>query len=227
MFIPTSIAKDIEEGYIALTVDEMCDEMGSDTINVPILWTNMLFTRDHRVIQRILATGFNDFHRGPAARLKTQVLFGTGIFGADGQEWKQHCSLTKPFFGRWPHSMRLAPYNDAFGPIAAREQIRDFNLFGHYTNKVLDVFCTFAAANKAIDVQDVFARFTLDAGGQFLFGTKELHTLDGRLPRAGRAKLGIKGSAPEGSYGGFMRAFDDVQTIASTQFQHLIFYSRF
>lgn len=56
-------------------------------------------------------------------------------------------------------------------------------------------------------------RLTLDAAGEFLFGTTELNTLDNPLPRTGVAGLGPKGSMPpEGSYSGFLRAFEEIQS---------------
>lgn len=51
----------------------------------------------------------------------------------------------------------------------------------------------------------------MDAAGEFLFGTSELNTLDLPLPKPGVARLGPKGSAPEGEYGGFVSAFEEVQ----------------
>jgi hypothetical protein len=57
-----------------------------------------------------------------------------------------------------------------------------------------------------VDVQDLMARFTMDAASEFLFG-KCLDTLQGRRPIAGQARVGVKGSAyanvSEDSFGDF------------------------
>jgi hypothetical protein len=57
-----------------------------------------------------------------------------------------------------------------------------------------------------VDVQDLMARFTMDAASEFLFG-KCLDTLKGRRPTAGQARVGVKGSAyanvSEDSFGDF------------------------
>lgn len=64
-------------------------------------------------------------------------------------------------------------------------------------------------------MQDLISRFTLDVGGEFLFGTR-LDTLLKRLPEEGRVKLGPKGSASvdddsQDNFGTFTEAFESVQ----------------
>ena len=47
-----------------------------DTFSVRIMWKDTVVTRDPRVIQHVLATGFSDFEKGPEAKLKyVQRLF--------------------------------------------------------------------------------------------------------------------------------------------------------
>lgn len=82
---------------------------------------------------------------------------------------------------------------------------------------MLNVLQGVVGTGDAIDVQDLFARFTLDTAGEFLFGTPDLNTLDLPLPRAKHAKLGAKGTAPEGAYGGFAQAFEEGQVNTSTR----------
>ena len=69
-----------------------------------------------------------------------------------------------------------------------------------------------AASNQPVDVQDLYARFTLDTASEFLFG-RNLDTLSGRLPVPGKAVMSAKGSATEDEFGSFAQAFEDVQTI--------------
>lgn len=100
---------------------------GENTVNVPMLWQDQLFTKDHRVIQYMLATGFEDFRKGPITKLKSVIInfsasfepissyflsrlfgmFGNGIFNSDGAEWKAHRALTRPFFGGYPANLLL------------------------------------------------------------------------------------------------------------------------
>lgn len=65
------------------------------------------------------------------------------------------------------------------------------------------------SSDSPIDVQDIFARFTMDTAGEFLFGTSSLNTMDLPLPKAGQAVAGAKGTATGGAYGSFVNAFDE------------------
>jgi hypothetical protein len=78
---------------------------------------------------------------------------------------------------------------------------------------VLDIYRARALSGESVDVQDVFGRFTLDAAGEFLFGTTKLNTLDLPLPRPGEASLGAKGTLSGGDYGDFVNAFEQIQSI--------------
>lgn len=88
----------------------------------------------------------------------------------------------------------------------------DYDSFYKYSEKMVTLMKRVVGAGEAIDVQDLFARFTLDTGGEFLFGKSDLNTLDLPLPKAGTARLGPKGVATDGMYGGFAQAFEEGQT---------------
>ena len=60
-----------------------------------------------------------------------------------------------------------------------------------------------ASPIPVLDVQDIFARFTLDSASELLFG-KNLDTLHGELPIPGNAKFRVKASrATEDEFGKF------------------------
>jgi hypothetical protein len=81
---------------------------------------------------------------------------------------------------------------------------------------------------EAIDVQDVFGRFTLDAAGEFLFGTNQLNTLDMALPLPSKkAKLGPKGTVAEGDYGGFVTALEEIQSKIGDRGRRTVFWPLF
>lgn len=61
-------------------------------------------------------------------------------------------------------------------------------------------------------MQDLFARFTLDAASEFLFG-QNVDTLSGQLPVAGRARMSAKGSATDDEFGSFVQSFEAVQDV--------------
>jgi cytochrome P450 len=72
---------------------------------------------------------------------------GNGIFNRDGEIWKAHRALTRPFF--------------------ARERLIDFEIFEKFSQKTLDVLSNHPEG-VPIDIQDLFARFTMDTGVTFV-----------------------------------------------------------
>ncbi len=103
---------------------------------------------------------------------------------------------------------------------SARERIRDFQIFDHYAGKAINHFRARAEAKQSIDVQDIFGRFTLDAAGEFLFGTTDLNTLDLPLPISRKSSLGPKGTEVEGDYGGFVNSFEMLQIVTTERLQY-------
>ena len=73
-------------------------------------------------------------------------------------------------------------------------------------------------------MQDLFSRFTLDAAGEFLFGTRSLNSLELPFALPGRAKLGPKGTELEGAYGSFVSAFDEIQNVISLRYERNWFW---
>ncbi|KAF8313151.1 cytochrome P450 [Cantharellus anzutake] len=170
--IALSLAKFSEEGYVLESFERLFASPGGGdevtTFNLGTLWRDTYVTRDHRVMQAVLATEFDNFWKGPEFRMRTRRSFGDGIGGAD-----------------------------------ARERVQDFGIFERYTDKL-----------QAIDIQDIFSRFTMDAAGEFFFGSTTFNTLDLPLPPPNKkSKLGPKGTEPEGSYGSFAYPFEKLQEI--------------
>ncbi|KAG8893551.1 hypothetical protein FRB99_001879, partial [Tulasnella sp. 403] len=178
--------------YPGEAFDELFDEAGSDTVRMSFLWTpDKVITRDQDVVKFMLSTGFSDFWKGPTQRMCAAEFLGKGIFTADGDDWKFHRSLARPHF--------------------SRDRISDYEIFVKYTDKLLHFMKRPAERGEPIDVQEMFARFTLDTAGEFLFGTSDLNTLELPLPKAGHAALGKKGAAMSGTYGDFVTAFEEAQ----------------
>lgn len=57
-------------GGPATQVEELLNEMNVDTLNLRIFWQDHIVTRDHKIMQSILATGFSDFAKGPVQDLR-------------------------------------------------------------------------------------------------------------------------------------------------------------
>ncbi|KAG8714502.1 hypothetical protein FRC11_008220 [Ceratobasidium sp. 423] len=98
-------------------------------------------------------------------------------------------------------------------PFFVRERISEFDLFDNYTQKLLARITECVDAGLPVDVQDLYGRLTIDAAGEFLFSSTSLNTLSLPLPIAYKAQIGPRGTAAPTSYGSFVSAFDEAQTI--------------
>ncbi|KAF9563331.1 cytochrome P450 monooxygenase pc-3 [Agrocybe pediades] len=111
---------------------------------------NRIVTFDPEHIKAILATQFDTFDKGPVFYKQSQSLLGTGVFNSDGEMWKFHRSMTRPFF--------------------TRDRISDFDVFEAHSAHALKLAKARLEEGHAIDFQDLALRFTLDSATTFLFG---------------------------------------------------------
>ncbi|PCH34632.1 cytochrome P450 monooxygenase CYP63 [Wolfiporia cocos MD-104 SS10] len=176
--------------YLGSFHRSLFEEYKSTTLNLKLLWQDLIITMDEKHQQYVLATGFKDFWRGPRQKERLETFLGEGIFNRDGEEWKAHRALARPFF--------------------ARDRVTDFELFEKYTAKSLGLISSIMSNDQPVEVQDMYARFTLDAASEFLFG-HNVDTLSGQLPEPGKTHMSAKGSATEDDFGSFAQAFEAVQ----------------
>lgn len=97
-------------------------------------------------------------------------------------------------------------------PFFVKERISDFDLFEKHSQATFKLLSQAISSGLPCDVQDLYSRFTLDSGSEFLFG-QGLNTLSLSLPEAGKAKMGPKGSATNDEYGSFAAAFETAQCV--------------
>lgn len=71
-----------------------------------------------------------------------------------------------------------------------------------------------SSTSRPIEVQDLYARFTADSAGEFLFGHK-FNTLCGTLPVAGKTNMSTKGTACDDEFGTFVQSFEAMQEIVA------------
>ncbi|KAF9484032.1 cytochrome P450 [Pholiota conissans] len=110
-----------------------------------------IYTDEPQHIKAMLITQFDSFEKGPILHQQLSSLLGTGIFNADGEMWKFHRSITRPFFNR--------------------ERINDFQIFERSCQLVMSLAQSRLEEGYAIDFQDLVSRFTLDSATEFLFGS--------------------------------------------------------
>ncbi|ELU38866.1 cytochrome P450 monooxygenase pc-3 [Rhizoctonia solani AG-1 IA] len=90
-------------------------------------------------------------------------LLGNGIFNSDGETWKFHRSMSRPYF--------------------TRDRISHFDNFARHADIAISKLLSRVSepSRPAVDFQDLVARFTLDSGTEFLFG-RDTRSLDAPLP---------------------------------------------
>ncbi|KAF7295968.1 hypothetical protein MKEN_01411400 [Mycena kentingensis (nom. inval.)] len=137
------------------------DALGGGMFNLRILFENRFFTSEPEHIKAMLATQFSSFEKGADSRDFFSDLLGSGIFLADGDLWKFHRAMTRPFF--------------------KRDRISDFELFDRHSLAAIEKIKQRLREGYAVDFQDVMTRFAMDASGEFLFGSS-MHMLDAGLP---------------------------------------------
>ncbi|KAH9832996.1 cytochrome P450 [Rhodofomes roseus] len=131
------------------------------TYRFNVLWGFGIFTCDPAVIKTVLATEFQNYEKGKLFQEQMSSVLGTGVFNSDGDMWKWHRSMTRPFF--------------------SKDRISHFELFDRHADVALEKMRERFRAGYAIDFQDLVSRFTMDSATEFLFGAC-VHSLRSTLP---------------------------------------------
>lgn len=88
-------------------------------------------------------------------------VLGVGVFNSDGEMWKFHRAMTRPFF--------------------SRERITHVDLFARHADAIISHIQQRTREGYALDIQDALSRFTLDSASEFLFG-RCVHVVRAGLP---------------------------------------------
>ncbi|KAF7335780.1 hypothetical protein MVEN_02233900 [Mycena venus] len=158
--VMASMAASFNTGYPGDCLQDWCDQYGH-TITTKILFESSIFTTEPDYIKAILATEFDNYWKGPTDTALNRSLLGFGIFNTDGDMWKFHRNLSRPFF--------------------SRERISDFDTFDRHTRGAISHLKKRFAEGCPVDIQDCVARFTLDSATEFLFG-RSVDSMSAGLP---------------------------------------------
>lgn len=121
------------------------------TFDMNILWAHQIVTVDPSNVKHVVATSFRSFEKGEKLHDMLEGFLGIGIFNSDGDIWKFHRSLARPFF--------------------ERDRIADPSHFERHTSRLSSLLNSLShAEGSAFDIQDVFSRYTMDFTTDFLFG---------------------------------------------------------
>ncbi|KAI6168969.1 cytochrome P450 [Pisolithus thermaeus] len=145
-----AVAWSSRKGHIGRRMfDQFCREYGP-IVNVRIMFKDRVFTTEPEHIKAILTTQFNSFEKGPVLWDQLSGLLGTGVFNSDGEIWKFHRSITRPFF--------------------SKDRISHFDIFEKHIEDALRQAKARLQDGYPVDFQDMVGRFTLDSATEFLFG---------------------------------------------------------
>ncbi|KAF8598853.1 cytochrome P450 [Ceratobasidium sp. AG-I] len=192
-FIPY-IMHNRDTDYCAGAWTTLIEEYG-ETFNIGLMGGDQIFTGEPENVKTILSTEFANFEKGRKFREKVFSVLGTGVFNSDGEMWKFHRSMSRPYF--------------------TKERISHFDLFARHSDAAISKLLARLSEPprpnlpSAIDFQDVVARFTLDSGTEFLFG-RDVHSLDAPLP--------YPRAPPTDNSAGFAAAFGKAQELLLVRF---------
>ncbi|CAA7269186.1 unnamed protein product [Cyclocybe aegerita] len=141
--------KSFTTGYPAENFLEWAQQYGN-TYMFNLFTSSPFVTLEPDHVKAILATQFDSFVKGPRFLLQANSLLGSGVFNADGELWKFHRSMTRPFF--------------------TRERISDFEIYDRNCDISLRQARTRLKEGYPVEFQDLVSRFTLDSATEFLFG---------------------------------------------------------
>ncbi|KAI0916862.1 hypothetical protein AcW1_007802 [Taiwanofungus camphoratus] len=154
-----------KDGYPYEPLDGLTRQYGK-IFNVKSMGENKFVTCDPTHFKIILSTDFNGWEKGDRFRRQMGSVLGSGVFNSDGEMWKFHRSMSRPFF--------------------SRDRISDFALFARHADVALSAMRARTRSGSPIDFQDVMFRFALDSATEFLFGSC-VHSLRAILPGASGA----------------------------------------
>ncbi|KAJ3827534.1 cytochrome P450 [Lentinula raphanica] len=194
------IIKESQDGYIGGELMNRLRTTGA-TFNMRIFFQDRVVTLEPSHIKAMLATQFDDFEKGETTLAVMQPLLGTGVFANDGDLWKFHRSITRPFF--------------------SRDRITHFDIFDRHANEAIRKMKARFTEGYAADFQDVVSRFTLDSASEFLFG-HDIGTLSDPLPYPFFHSSHSASDDPTSAFGQtfsarFSRSFNDAQTATSVR----------
>lgn len=184
-----SIVLRSENEYLGRGVEDEMKVLGP-TINCYFFWEDLIMTTEPQHIKTILATDFDNYVKGAKFREAADSVLGTGVFNSDGEIWKLHRTMTRPFFNH--------------------DRISHFDIFDRHADHAITLAKERFRAGLAIDFQDLISRFTLDSASEFLFGHC-INSLSAGLPYPHNATESTDAIQGDNTATAFAYAFSEAQ----------------
>ncbi|QRW20636.1 cytochrome P450 family protein [Rhizoctonia solani] len=153
--------KVMKTGYCGATWEILVAQYGN-IFNLRLLKQDFILTVEPEVVKHVLSTDFHNYVKGNDIQGMMFSVLGGGIFNSDGEAWRIHRSMSRPYFTR----IRVTHFD---------------NFVRHTDIAISKLLSRMAEPNRpAVDFQDLACRFTLDSGTEFLFG-EDVGSLDAPL----------------------------------------------
>ncbi|KAG8865946.1 hypothetical protein FRB98_005159, partial [Tulasnella sp. 332] len=125
-------------------------QQNGDLFILDMLWGETLWTDNPHYVKEILTNQFPNFIKGTSFKGSFDSVLGVGIFNSDGDTWKFHRTMTRPFF--------------------TRDRVTDFDIFDHHAEVILGKIKGRCDAGLPVDFQEAISQFTMESATEFLFG---------------------------------------------------------
>lgn len=188
-----SLTRGFGKRWIGSPFDKYCEADGP-IVNIRFLFENRIFTTEPEHIKAILATQFKSFEKGSSLWDQLHALLGTGVFNSDGETWKFHRSMTRPFF--------------------SKDRISHFDIFETHVDDAMNQVKNRLREGYPVDFQDMVFRFTLDSATEFLFG-RDVRSLSAGLVYPKSSPLSGDAAFANHPANLFAHAFSEAQSLAS------------
>ncbi|KAH8923416.1 hypothetical protein BT69DRAFT_1333829 [Atractiella rhizophila] len=151
MFELGKAARKLEPGELASI---QRDKVGAPIINSVVPGRYAISTWEPNHMKQVLTTNFENYGKDKTFITNLKDFLGDGVFNSDQKGlWQFHRTLTRPHF--------------------SKDEVNDYSHFRQHCDKLLEYFSRAASTNRAVDVQEAFGRFTIDAGSELFFGRRE------------------------------------------------------
>ncbi|KAG2139717.1 cytochrome P450 [Suillus clintonianus] len=183
----------IKHGYMGEPHEKLCQEYGH-TLRLRMLFEDKILTAEPEHVKAVLSTQFNSFQKGAVSFDQFESLLGSGVFNSDGDVWKFHRSMTRPFF--------------------SKDRVSDFDIFENHADDAISQIKTRLREGYPVDFQDMISRFTMDSATEFLLG-KDVCSLSAGLVYPPSSPLSKDPAVLHHPANQFAHAFHEAQVFTS------------
>ncbi|KAL4249120.1 cytochrome P450 family protein [Abortiporus biennis] len=191
-------------GYVGDTAWIPSEELGG-VFDEYVLWSHNLVITSPEYMKIVLSTDFSNYVKGEKFRSLAFDILGNGIFNSNGDIWKTHRAMTRPFL--------------------TKDRVSDFEMLDRHADHAIFKLKERFSSGMAVDFQDLISRFTLDAATEFLLGSC-VDSLSSELPYPHLAPQAIHANNKTPAED-FSKAFAEAQVTVGRRLRRSILWPLF